>query len=685
MLRKGGAAASAAAMAAFAALAGPAAAQEETAPGGTARAGCAACSGFDDPCPGDARAVTPATRREHAPTDLGTLEVQVDKLPPVAQKKSLEGDDAKSHAESDARQGRDAADDPFAGLPSPLLAPPVTGVPNVLIDEFRIPPFLLPIYQAAGVEYGVRWEVLAAINEIETDYGRNLSRQLRRRRRLDAVHARRPGSATASTPTATAARTPTTRSTRSSPPRATCAPPAPGSDLKAAIFAYNHAGWYVDDVLARARGLAALPTEVVGALTGLTMGRPPVDRQGRPTTAAPRSATRPTPRTATRPSRSPARTTRTSANVYARPGAAAVAVQDGKVVRDRRAASGSAASCGCATPTATRTPTGTSTRSPTLHAVPRAPTTAAPPRRAATHATRRRPPPRPPARRAARPRARRASRAATAQRRPRGRSAVKERLFADPARPQRLPRRRRAPDRSAQQAADAAPQAVAADSLGPLPRAALRAAPRAGRAAAAAQGLTRDRRHDPRPPRRPGARRPTTRRPRSAAASSSRSPTRRTCSSRSGPPARARRASTRRRSSTAGSCSSTTDVYRSSSPMLGADGSATIGQILLMSKELLERRVLADKAVDIYDCGRQDIRAGHRRPPRARDARVPRRERPQADGRRACAAATATTRRAATSPSTASARPSTSPRSTARRSSATRARARSPTSRCAAC
>ena len=36
-------------------------------------------------------------------------------------------------------------------------------------------PFLLPIYQAAGIEYGVRWEVLAAINEIETDYGRNLN------------------------------------------------------------------------------------------------------------------------------------------------------------------------------------------------------------------------------------------------------------------------------------------------------------------------------------------------------------------------------------------------------------------------------------------------------------------------------------------------------------------------------
>ena len=48
-------------------------------------------------------------------------------------------------------------------------------MPNFFIDKFRIPPFLLPIYQAAGMQYGIRWEVLAAINEIETDYGRNLN------------------------------------------------------------------------------------------------------------------------------------------------------------------------------------------------------------------------------------------------------------------------------------------------------------------------------------------------------------------------------------------------------------------------------------------------------------------------------------------------------------------------------
>ena len=69
------------------------------------------------------------------------------------------------------------------GVPSPsnptfsfsLPGPAAIGVPNFFIENFQIPPFLLPIYQAAGIEYDCPWQVLAAINEIETDYGRNLS------------------------------------------------------------------------------------------------------------------------------------------------------------------------------------------------------------------------------------------------------------------------------------------------------------------------------------------------------------------------------------------------------------------------------------------------------------------------------------------------------------------------------
>ncbi|HYM57083.1 MAG TPA: hypothetical protein VES79_03890, partial [Solirubrobacteraceae bacterium] len=69
-----------------------------------------------------------------------------------------------------AIDGTPTPDNPTFSLALPGAAP--IGVPNFFIDKFRIPPFLLPIYQAAGIQYGVRWEVLAAINEIETDYGR---------------------------------------------------------------------------------------------------------------------------------------------------------------------------------------------------------------------------------------------------------------------------------------------------------------------------------------------------------------------------------------------------------------------------------------------------------------------------------------------------------------------------------
>src|SRR5688500_6052044 len=60
----------------------------------------------------------------------------------------------------------------FDALPGPAH---VTGVPNFVIRKFQVPIFLLSIYQAAGIQYGVHWQVLAAINEIETDYGRNLN------------------------------------------------------------------------------------------------------------------------------------------------------------------------------------------------------------------------------------------------------------------------------------------------------------------------------------------------------------------------------------------------------------------------------------------------------------------------------------------------------------------------------
>ncbi|HEX8206249.1 MAG TPA: hypothetical protein VF587_09345, partial [Solirubrobacteraceae bacterium] len=83
-------------------------------------------------------------------------------------KKDKEADKRKRGRMRDAG-GAPTLDNPTLSLAQPGPAP--IGVPNFFIDKFRIPPFLLSIYQAAGIEYGVRWEVLAAINEIETDYG----------------------------------------------------------------------------------------------------------------------------------------------------------------------------------------------------------------------------------------------------------------------------------------------------------------------------------------------------------------------------------------------------------------------------------------------------------------------------------------------------------------------------------
>jgi hypothetical protein len=56
-----------------------------------------------------------------------------------------------------------------------------------------------------------------------------------------------------------------------------------------------------------------------------------------------------------------------------------------------------------------------------------------------------------------------------------------------------------------------------------------------------------------------------------------------------------------------------TAIYRAQgkNPFFGQDAqNATIGQILLMSKETLAQRVLANPRIEIYSCGRRDIEAG---------------------------------------------------------------------------
>ena len=154
-------------------------------------------------------------------------------------------------------------------MPAPI------GVPNFFIDSFQIPPFLLPIYQAAGIQYDVPWQILAAINEIETDYGRNLSvstagavgwmQFLPSTWKRYGVDANGDGVADPYNPADaifTAARY--------------LHAAGASKNISQAIFAYNHAGWYVQSVLLRAKLIGGMPKALIGALTGLVEGHFPV-------------------------------------------------------------------------------------------------------------------------------------------------------------------------------------------------------------------------------------------------------------------------------------------------------------------------------------------------------------------------------------------------------------------------
>ena len=85
----------------------------------------------------------------------------------------LEGD--RKPADQSLRNSDGSPTNANPGLTIADFGPAPIGVPNFVIDQFSIPPFLLPIYQACGTQYGIPWQVLASINRIETAFGTNLN------------------------------------------------------------------------------------------------------------------------------------------------------------------------------------------------------------------------------------------------------------------------------------------------------------------------------------------------------------------------------------------------------------------------------------------------------------------------------------------------------------------------------
>lgn len=144
------------------------------------------------------------------------------------------------------------------------LAPPEFGASEA--TRFPGPLFLLPIYQAAAAQYDVPWQILASINEVETNFGANTQHSsagavgwmqfLPSTWRLYGVDANGDGIANPEDPVDAifgAARY----------------LHASGSvqDLGRALFSYNHANWYVARVLDRAVAIGSISQDLLASLT----------------------------------------------------------------------------------------------------------------------------------------------------------------------------------------------------------------------------------------------------------------------------------------------------------------------------------------------------------------------------------------------------------------------------------
>jgi murein DD-endopeptidase MepM/ murein hydrolase activator NlpD len=185
--------------------------------------------------------------------------------------------EAEGKAGSEQVRGKHRAAKPSTLTPSlPLaLQGSIAGVPSFFIESFQVPPFLLPIFQAAGAAYAIPWQVLAAINEVETDYGRDLSvssagaegwmQFLPASWAQYGVDANGDGFEDPYNPAD--AIFAAARYLRAA---------GGDSNIRAAIFSYNHSQAYVSSVILRAQLLGGTPSELLGAITGLTEARFPI-------------------------------------------------------------------------------------------------------------------------------------------------------------------------------------------------------------------------------------------------------------------------------------------------------------------------------------------------------------------------------------------------------------------------
>ena len=138
-----------------------------------------------------------------------------------------------------------SADVPNA--PGAAALPPLLGIPPA-VPEVRSYAQLLDLWQRAGAAYGVPWQILAAINRVESDFGRNMGPSsagaigwmqfMPSTWEMWGTDADGDGTANPWDPedaVYSAARYLAAAGAR--------------EDLYGAVYAYNHADWYVNEVL----------------------------------------------------------------------------------------------------------------------------------------------------------------------------------------------------------------------------------------------------------------------------------------------------------------------------------------------------------------------------------------------------------------------------------------------------
>jgi hypothetical protein len=202
----------------------------------------------------------------------------------------------------------------LAPLPFSLRTP-VSGLPSLFLEDYDVPPFLLPIYQAAGIAYGVPWQVLAAINEVESDYGRDVNLSSAgaegwmqflpvewKQWGVDAAGAGYMDPYNPADAIFAAARY--------------LSAAGGAAHIRAAVYAYNHSQTYVESVMLRAQLLGGMPPEMLGAVTDLAEARFPVHAPAHFADGFPAA---------------PGGKTLVGTTIYSEPGAPAIAVKDGTV------------------------------------------------------------------------------------------------------------------------------------------------------------------------------------------------------------------------------------------------------------------------------------------------------------------------------------------------------------------